>query len=287
MDRLLEDLQYIKGVGPKRSRQLNRLGLDTFFDLLWNIPRAYFNRTNVNKITELKDGEAASIRGKICSTGSSRTRSGMTIFKALVEDDSGAINAVWFNQPFMSRIIKSGQDVFLSGKPRRFSYSLMELNVSEYEILEDEDIHLKVLPVYALTEGLSQKTMRFITLNSLRGYLDYYPEVLDEKLRKQYNLCPIDYAFNNIHFPDSREAYRQARRRLAMEELFLFQLQIKQLQRYDSQGDYVVHQEKTDLIKQLTTHLPFQLTSAQQKVCLLYTSPSPRDRTRSRMPSSA
>ena len=88
MDRLLEDLQYIKGVGPKRSRQLNRLGLDTIFDLLWNIPRAYFNRANVNRITELKDGEAASIRGKICSAGTSRTRGGMTIFKALVEDET-------------------------------------------------------------------------------------------------------------------------------------------------------------------------------------------------------
>jgi ATP-dependent DNA helicase RecG len=266
MDRLLEDLQYIKGVGPKRSKQLNRLGLDTVFDLLWNIPRAYFNRANVNRITELKDGEAASIRGKICSAGTSRTRGGMTIFKALVEDDSGAITAVWFNQPFMSRIIKPGQEIFLTGKPRRFSYSGMEFNVSEYEIIDDEDIHFKVLPVYALTEGLSQKTMRFITLSSLRGYLDYYPEILHEKLRKKYNLCPIDYAFNNIHFPDNREAYRQARKRLAMEELLLFQIQIKQLERYDPQGDYVVHQEKTDLIKQLATHIPFQLTSAQQKV---------------------
>lgn len=266
MDRLLEGLQYIKGVGPKRSKQLNRLGLDTVFDLLWNIPRAYFNRANVNRITELKDGEAASIRGKIRSTETSRTRGGMTVFKALVEDNSGAITAVWFNQPFMSRIIKPGQDVFLTGKPRRFSFSAIEFNVSEYEIIDDEDIHFKVLPVYSLTEGLSQKTMRFITLNSLRDYLSSYPEVLNEKLRKKYNLCPIDYAFNNIHFPDSREAYRQARRRLAMEELFLFQLQIKQLERYDPQADYVVHQEKTDLIKQLTTHLPFQLTSAQQKV---------------------
>lgn len=266
MDRLLEDLQYIKGVGPKRSRQLNRLGLNTVFDLLWNIPRAYFNRANVNRITELKDGEAASIRGKICSTGTSRTRSGMIIFKALVEDDSGVITAVWFNQPFMSRIIKPGQDIFLSGKPRRFSYSGMEFNVSEYEIIDDEDIHFQVLPVYALTEGLSQKTMRFITLNSLRGYLDYYPEVLDDKLREKYNLCPIDYAFNNIHFPDSREAYRQARRRLAIEELLLFQLQIRQLERYLPQGDYVIHEEKTDLIKRLTADLPFQLTFAQKKV---------------------
>ena len=266
MDRLLEDLQYIKGVGPKRNKQLNRLGLDTVFDLLWNIPRAYFNRSNVNSITELQDGEPASIRGKICSTGTTRTRGGMNIFKALVEDDSGAITAVWFNQPFLSRVLKPGQEIFLTGKPKRFSYSGMELNVSEYEIIDDEDSHFKVLPVYALTEGLSQKTMRFITLNSLRGYLDYYPEVLDEKLRKKYNLCPIDYAFNNIHFPDSREAYRQARRRLAMEELFLFQLQIRQSERQITQGDYVVHKEKTDLIKQLMAHLPFKLTYAQKKV---------------------
>lgn len=266
MDRLLEDLQYIKGVGPKRNKQLNRLGLDTVFDLLWNIPRAYFNRSNVNSITELQDGEPASIRGKICSTGTTRTRGGMNIFKALVEDDSGAITAVWFNQPFLSRVLKPGQEIFLTGKPKRFSYSGMELNVSEYEIIDDEDSHFKVLPVYALTEGLSQKTMRFITLNSLRGYLDYYPEVLDEKMRNKYNLCPINYAFNNIHFPDSREAYRQARRRLAMEELFLFQFQIRQLELQLPQGNYVVHMEKTDLIKQLTTHLPFQLTSAQQRV---------------------
>ena len=151
MDRLIKDLQYIKGVGPKRSRQLHRLGLDTVFDLLWNIPRAYFNRANVNRIAELKDGEAASIKGKICSTGTSRTRGGMIIFKALVEDDSGAITVVWFNQPFMSRIIKPGQDVFLSGKPRRSSFSTTEFNVSEYEIIEDEDIQYQVLPVYALT----------------------------------------------------------------------------------------------------------------------------------------
>jgi ATP-dependent DNA helicase RecG len=266
MDRLLEDLQYIKGVGPKRSKQLNRLGLDTVFDLLWNVPRAYFNRSNVNAITELQDGETASIRGKICSTGTTRTRGGMTIFKALVEDGSGAITAVWFNQPFLSRILKPGQEIFLTGKPRRFSYTGMEFNVSEYEIIDDKDIHFKVLPVYALTEGLSQKTMRFITLNSLRGYLDYYPEVFDEKLREKYNLCPIDYAVNNIHFPDSREAYRKARRRLAMEELLLFQLQIRQLEKYDAQGDYVIHKEKTDLIQQLKNRLPFTLTYAQKKV---------------------
>ena len=266
MDRLIKDLQYIKGVGPKRSRQLHRLGLDTVFDLLWNIPRAYFNRANVNRIAELKDGEAASIKGKICSTGTSRTRGGMIIFKALVEDDSGAITAVWFNQPFMSRIIKPGQDVFLSGKPRRSSFSTTEFNVSEYEIIEDEDIQYQVLPVYALTEGLSQKMMRFITLNSLRDYLDYYPEVLEEKLRKKYNLCPIDYAFNNIHFPDSREAYRQARKRLAVEELFLFQVQIRQVDQQLAQGDYVMHREKTDLLKQLTANFPFRLTSAQKQV---------------------
>jgi ATP-dependent DNA helicase RecG len=265
MDRLLQDLQYIKGVGPKRSRQLHRLGLDSVFDLLWNIPRAYFNRGNVNRISTLKDSEAVSIRGRVCSTSSNRSRSGMAIFKALVEDDSGALSAVWFNQPFMSRIIKTGQDVILSGKVK-FSNSGLQLQVSDYEVIEDDDMPIMVLPVYALTEGISQKVMRNLTLSVLRNCLGAYPEIMDTALRNKYKLCPIDYALINIHYPQSREAYRKARRRLALEELILFQLQIRKLERQIPPEKYVLHREKNDLVQQIVRSLPFQLTPAQSRV---------------------
>lgn len=265
MDRLLRDLQYIKGVGPKRSKQLHRLGLDSVFDLLWNIPRGYFNRGNTTPISSLQNNQLASIRGKIGLTTTSRSRNGMIIFKAVVEDQSGMLTAVWFNQPFMKGIIKVGQDVFLSGKPR-LSYDGIQLLVSEYEVIEDEDVHFKVLPVYGLTEGLSQKSMRNITLNSLRDYLGFYPEIFSETLRQKYQLCSIDYALNNIHFPESREAYREARRRLAMEELFLFQLQIRKAERQAAEQGYVVHQEKSKLVDNIVDSLAFKLTPAQQRV---------------------
>jgi ATP-dependent DNA helicase RecG len=265
MDRLLRDLQYIKGVGPKRSRQLQRLGLNSVFDLLWNIPRAYFNRSSTTHIAGLQNGQPANIRGKVGLTKTSRSRGGMVIFKALVQDQSGAATAVWFNQPFMTEIIKTGQEVFLSGRAR-LSYEGIQLQVSEYEVITDEDSHSPILPIYSLTEGLSQKLIRSLTLTSLREYMDFYPEILNEELKRKYKLCSIEYAFNNIHFPDSREAYRQARRRLALEELLLFQLQLEKAERGAAASEYIIHKEKSKLVDKIADDLPFKLTPAQRRV---------------------
>ncbi|MGS0764162.1 ATP-dependent DNA helicase RecG [Syntrophomonas curvata] len=265
MDRLLHDLQYIKGVGPRRSKQLHRLGLDSVFDLLWNIPRAYFNRSNTTPISCLQNGQPASIRGKVGVTATSRSRGGMIIFKALVQDQSGTATAVWFNQPFMKGVIKSGQEVFLTGRVR-LSYDGVQLQVSEYEVIADDDPHFQILPVYGLTEGLSQKLLRSLTLTSLREYIGFYPEILSEELKQKYKLCSIGYAFNNIHFPETRESYRQARRRLAMEELLLFQLQIGKAEKRAAAEGYVVHKEKSELVGKITDRLSFKLTPAQRRV---------------------
>ena len=120
MDRLLEDLQYIKGVGPKRSKQLNRLGLDTVFDLLWNIPRAYFNRANVNRITELKDGEAElqdTIRTKIARA--------MAVASAIKPGQQ--MNALEMQNMFDKLFACTSPNVSPSGKPTLFILGLDEL----------------------------------------------------------------------------------------------------------------------------------------------------------------
>lgn len=265
MDRLLRDLQYIKGVGPKRCKQLHRLGLDTVFDLLWNVPRTYLNRGSITPISSLQSGQSASIRGKVCHTTTSRTRGGMVIFKALIEDLSGRATAVWFNQPFIKGIIITGQEVFISGKVK-LSYDGLQLQVSEYEVIDDESVHYTIVPVYSLTEGISQKSMRSLTLTVLREYLAFYPEILTKELQLKYNLCSIDHALNNIHFPEGRESYRQARRRLAMEELLLFQFQIGKAERRVSAEGYVVHKEKSELVDAIAARLPFELTTAQKRV---------------------
>lgn len=264
MDRLFNKVQFLKGVGPKRSINLGRLGVETVFDLLWNIPRAYYNRENCKKIAELQVGDNASIRGIVKGCRMSRSRNGMYIFKAMLEDSTGSISAVWFNQPYLSGMIKTGQELFLSGRLKD-SYRTAEINVTEYEILEDEDQDAKVVPVYALSEGLSQKVMRAMMLQVLQDYLSDYPEVIAKNIREEYALCDIAFAFANIHFPEGREAYLEARKRLALEELFLFQMSLRNEEKVIA-GDYVIHQEKTDLPERLKNNLPFDLTRAQRRV---------------------
>lgn len=266
MDRLLEGIQYIKGVGPKRSQDLHKIGVDNILDLLWHVPRAYFNRSRVNSIADLPLDEAVNIRGKVISTEQKRTGRGFSIFKAAVEDASGVIVATWFNQAYLANIIKSGQEIFLSGKLKT-SYGSHELQVSEYEIIDGEDLDINVLPIYPLTGGLNQKVMRKIIYGILQQYLSYYPEILGEEIRKQLALCKIDFALQNIHFPESGAAYLQARKRLALEELLLFRLSItEQKSQYALSQSNTVHMEKSDLVARVKQQLGFKLTGAQQKV---------------------
>ncbi len=277
MEHLFQDIQYLKGIGPKRSQQFKRLGVDNIFDLLWHVPRAYFNRSNPDKIKSLVHGEPAAVRGVVKGTHSSRSRRGMNIFKALVQDDSGAVTAVWFNQPFLAGIITSGQEIFVSGKVKG-TQGAWELNVSEYEVLDESSQHIDVLPIYTLTEGLSQKALRAIMMNILTEYLHHYPEILGEEIKKQYDVCDIAFAFHNLHFPQDGKAYLRARKRLALEELLLFQLSLRLEQAKSQPQSSIVHIEKTDLVQDMRDKLPFELTQAQAKVVdeIYYDMESPR-----------
>lgn len=263
MDRLFSDIQYVKGVGPKRSKLLKRLGINSVFDLLWHMPRAYLNRENVQNINQVKIGEHANLKGEVVAVKKIRARNGMTIFKATIRDDSGLFQAVWFNQPYIEKYIKPGSELYLSGKIKS-SYEGLELNVTDYEIINPLERTHQVLPIYPLTEGLNQKFMRSILLNVLDDYLPFYRDIFSASIRDKYNLGDIKNAFRNIHFPTSREAYKIARRRLALEELFLFQLSIKKSATHIE--GYTVHKEKTDLVTEIINSLPFALTNAQRRV---------------------
>lgn len=266
MERLFEEIQYVKGVGPKRSQDLHKLGVDNILDLLWHVPRAYFNRSRVNPIANLPLDELVNIRGKVINTEQKRTGRSFSIFKAMIEDESGVIVATWFNQDYLANVIKSGQEIFLSGKVKH-NYRLHELQVSEYEIIDGEDMDINVLPIYPLTGGLNQKVMRKIINGILQQYLADYPDIFSAASREHLALCKIDFAFQNIHFPKSGEAYLQARKRLALEELLLFRLSINAQKSPQARNQsYTAHMEKSDLLAQVKQGLSFKLTNAQEKV---------------------
>lgn len=265
MKNLSEDIQYIKGVGPQRSKILGKLGMSNAFDVLWNVPRTYLNRNKIDRIITLSEGDMVSIKGCIIAVNSNRTRRGFNIFRARVEDASGIITAVWFNQPYLSRQIKVGQEMFLMGKIKN-NYGNLEMYPSEYDIIDNEISDLPIMPVYALTEGLNQKNIRRIMLNTLNDYLPFYPEIIDDNIRTRYNLCDIDYAFRNLHFPTSGSAYLEARRRLIFEELLLFELNVAMNKSEGEAPEAITHIPQTDLVERVISNLSYNLTGAQRRV---------------------
>lgn len=267
MEKLYDNIQFLKGVGPKRSLQLKRLGVENAFDLLWNVPRGYFNRSNTCRIGELKNDEYSSIRGTVKSTGSIKTRKGVNIFKALVQDGSGLVTAVWFNQAYLTRVVKIGEEIFLTGKVKA-SHKGPEIYVSEYEMLDGEQPNMAIVPVYPLTEGLHQKALRSMVFLALQEYLHLYPEIIPLKWREHYRLMDVHTAFKQLHFPEGREPYLQARKRLAIEEMILFFLQHRRTQMLTRQlYTGIVHRDQNCLVEDVKMKLPFTLTEAQERVC--------------------
>ncbi len=264
MDSLFQEVQFLKGVGPKRSHILARLGIATIFDLFWHIPRDYFDQTQVKAIAQLDIGQKTNIVGEVAAVEKRSTRSGRGLFRALIRDPSGMIAAIWFNQAFLARTIKPGMRIFLSGKLGDYA-GRREFQVSEYEIFEEDSPSMRILPIYPLSEGLSQKSMRGIMSNALQLALNEYPEIISNDMRIEYELCDIGFAFFNIHFPADLEAFARARRRLAFEELFLFHNHLW-TQRQDANKLGTSHKKRGKMVKLVSEHLPFALTGAQERV---------------------
>lgn len=265
MEKLQNSIQFIKGVGPVRYQQLNRLEIETVFDMMWHMPRSYVDREVVTSIDALKAGDHTSIKAKIMGVSMARTRRGMSLFKALLQDDSGLITAVWFNQPFLKKTLKKGLNIYISGKVA-YMGSQLEITVAEYDLLDEEENAKRIVPIYPLTEGLTQKSIRRIILAVLKDYSSLYPEILTEEIRGELELCDIEFAFLHIHNPNDWQNYSLARQRLAFEELLIFQLGLQHKSAQLKKMVGLSLKEKDDLLLKVRKNLPYTLTRAQERV---------------------
>lgn len=267
MENLKKNIQFLKGVGPEKKKLLSKLGIETVFDCLWHIPRDYEDYNSITRIADLKPDENVLLKCSIKSIKKYRTSRGINIVKALLEDASGVITGVWFNQGFLAETLKIGQDILIKGKVK-INYSHIEINVSGYESLNNQPFNsLGMIPIYRLVEGLNQKLMRRLMRLILDNYLDEYPEIFSSEFLQSNSFCDIKFAWYNIHFPQNNEAYQKARKRLALEEIFLFQARIppRKLHKsswptssYDLAGSH--------LFSEIIRKLPFRLTNAQNRV---------------------
>ena len=261
--------RFIKGVGPSKLNTLNRLGIDTIYDLLYCFPRRYEDRSRIRKISEIRPGDFETIRVKVIAFGGRMTKKGMNIFQVAVGDTSGVIHATWFNQPYMKDKFKIGQELILYGRVEKYSY--LQINNPEYEVLtgtKEDSIHMgRIVPIYPLTEGLNQRWFRNIMKFTVDNYVDEVREILPFEMRKRNNLMILKEAVRNIHFPVSDLVLKKARERIIFDEFFILQTGIA-LKRASIKIDLsgYSHKLEGDLIGKFKNDIPFQLTKSQSKV---------------------
>lgn len=266
------EARFVKGVGERLAKILGRMGIFTARDLLAHYPNRHEDRTHLCRISELKPGVAVTIRGKVLVADNVRTpKSQMLLTKVAISDDSGSVSLVWFNQWYLKNkfIQLLGKDIIAYGAPQ-FGARGIEIANPEWEEVDDRADPLssnRIVPIYPLTDGLFQGTIRKILYQSLDKYLPMVQEILPAEILDTRDLIDQACAVKNIHFPESKEAYEAARYRLVYEEFFLLQLALAlRKQNFAASEPGIAFNVTPDCTREFYDSLPFSLTNAQKHV---------------------
>ena len=263
---LLQPIQFCKGVGPQRAELLKKLGLRTVADVLFYFPRAYQDFSETLTVDELVDGEPACVVGIVSDTDHQKTYSGSSVFYLLLEIERKYLKAVWFNQGYLNEKIREGQKLMLRGKPKLHAgrYTMNHPQVTWLDETADSERPGDLLPVYRLTEGLRQRTLREIVEKILDGYAEWVVEAFPDSLRQKTGMCDIKSALRQIHFPKNEDERQQAHDRLAYQELLVLQLALAMRRHRVRTTAKALPMEMSPKIRsRILSRLPFELTDSQ------------------------
>lgn len=260
-------------VGPTYAKRLKKLEIETVGDLLYHFPFRYIDYSLVSPIAKVQPGETISVSGKIILMKNEYTRHGKKIQKGIVMDNSGSIEIIWFNQPFLVKTLKVSSIVSLSGKVDFWGKKIALIS-PEYEIKKpsvstafNSTIHTgRLVPVYHETWGISSKWLRSRIAPLIKTFVPTIDDFLPEELRQKHKLEELKIALEQIHFPKNQTSSQTAKKRFAFEELFLIQLRTLQRKKAWKKKqlayEFKVDQEK---VLEFMSALPFILTSAQKR----------------------
>lgn len=260
-------ISELSRVGKTTAKRLEKLGLKTAEDLLFYYPFRHDDFSNILPISKLNYGATVTVKGRIELIKNSKSfLKRKRITEALVADKTGSIKAVWFNQPYLVKILKAGDWVYLSGKVDLDRFGLHFTSPSYEKIKPGQStIHTaRLVPIYSITENLTQKQIRFL-VKLIFPLAEQIEDWMPEEIKKETNLIDLEFAVKYIHFPPNKNALLKAKRRLKFDELFLLQLQAqcfkKELQKNEAR-QIIFFEEQT---KKFVENLPFKLTNAQKK----------------------
>jgi len=278
----MTQIQYLKGIGPAKAKLFERLEIETVEDLLHYYPRTYQDRHLPTTPNEYTSDTRVVFKGRVLYTQYLPVRS-VLIFKAFLEDESGhKIECTWFKRrmfrarfdPFgaLKKDFTVNREIWIIGKrEHRENFFDNKITVDEYYIASDVMTRLhagRLTPIYALTEGLTNKNFRLYMYEALQSAsLANEPEILPPSLLKKRNLLSAPQALKSVHFPSSPAELETARTRLAYEEFLLLATAwgIKRTQTKILAKDYS-YEIKKNLLTPFKNQLGFEFTNSQKKV---------------------
>ena len=274
-------IRFAKGVGPKRSSLMQRLGIETVEDALWTVPWRYEDRSVMTPLGDLVPGMVTAVCGMVAKSTVKRTRNRrFTVLEIGLEDQTGRMQAVFFNQPYLEQVLAVGRSVMMSGRviAGRQGWMVPKMEVSQYEVVGEGTeftLHVgRIVPIYHETKGWSSRQMRVLIKGLLDEHAAHLKDTLPVAVRARQRLMPIQEALADVHFPKSGadlplfdQGRSPAQRRLAFEELFLLQVALAARQRsVQIEEKTLQFNPRTPLLEKLGRALPFQLTGAQDQV---------------------
>ena len=282
---LQTQMQFIKGVGPKLSELLAKRGVKNVEDALYLLPHRYEDRRELRPIAGLRPGFTEVFTGRVVSAEMSSTKGGRRFFEAMVADDSASVVLKWFNcnPTFMKRIWKTGKIGVFTGEVSQFGYQRevhhpdvewLAEGQNVQEVLAADPVNFgRIVPVYPLTEGLSQKVMRKVMREVVDGFLPYVQEFIPSTLLASMRLPGLRQSLRDIHMPsqdvkleDLNEGRTTAHRAIAFDEFFFWELGLALKKRGVMLEEGIAFQVTHRYTKPLARLLPFELTAAQRRV---------------------
>lgn len=261
---LYKDVQYVKGIGPKKACKLNKLGIFTLKDLLYYFPRQFEDRNNLKKIAQLENDEKATIKAVISSINTFSPKEGMTLTKIDVKDETGSAKLVFFNKTYIKNTFRPGDSILVFGKVKK-RFNNLELTSCELEYLTNSPKNTcRFMPVYQLTYGVTNKEIMSIIKTVLEDKELIIQEYMPQRIIEKYRLCNIDFAVRNIHLPSNKESLKIALYRIVFEELLILQLGLFVFKSGRNKENGIKF-TTSESLKNIVSSLPFKLTKAQNR----------------------
>lgn len=278
---LLTPLQFLPGMGPVRAQRFGRLGLRNAQDVIFLFPRDYEYPAPTATVDSLEEGEPAALVGKVVDAEFVSRRPGRSMFAALIQNESGVVRTLFFNQPFRADQLEIDQAVLISGTPK-MNGMRMEFVHPKVTLLDDaEDVpEPKILPVYPLSDGIKQSEVRRVVAETTERLADQLVEVMPDSLRHaaanelrqcgvelEGDLVKIETALKSLHQPESRDHLLAARMRLVFQELLVMQLALAMRRRKLTTDLHSPPLAASAMIDaRIVNRFPFELTGDQKTV---------------------